>query len=299
MPVFKKKKKIIARVFGGIGNQLFIYASARRLAYVNNAELILDHISGFKYDHEYQRHYQLDNFNIESKKANYLERLEPCSKIRRYIKKLFNRNVKFSRKSYIVQENGLFEERLMNLKVKKKIYLEGYWQNEKYFNDISSVIRNDLAITKPTDQINLYLAKKIKSNTSIAIHVRFFNDPQTGGDVSSEYYNKAIMEMEKIFPKAHYFLFSDRPADALNKITVPSNRMTVVDNNIGDLNAYVDLWLMSLCDHFIIANSTFSWWGAWLSKNESKNVIAPDYKNIQNNLSESFKSMILDDWKIY
>jgi len=299
MPILKKKKKIIARVFGGIGNQIFIYAAAKRLAYINNAELILDHISGFKYDHEYQRHYQLDNFNIESKKANYLERLEPFSKARRYIKKFANRHIEYNRRGYITQENSLFDERLMNLKVKKKVYLEGYWQNEKYFRDISSIIRNDLVINEPTDQINCYLAKKIKSNISIAIHVRFFNDPQTGGDISSEYYNKAIMEMEKKFPQAHYFLFSDRPADAVNKIVIPPDRMTVVDNNVGDLNAYADLWLMSLCDNFIIANSTFSWWGAWLSKNESKYVIAPDYKNIQRNLSESFKSMILDDWKIY
>ena len=80
--------KIIPRIFGGLGNQLFCYAAARRLALVNHAELVIDDVSGFAFDEVYQRHYQLDHFNIPCRKATAAERLEPFSRVQRYLKRL-------------------------------------------------------------------------------------------------------------------------------------------------------------------------------------------------------------------
>ena len=202
---------VITRIFGGIGNQLFIYAAARRLSKKNKADLVLDSISGFKYDYDYERHYQLDHFNILSRKASKYESLEPFSKVRRFVKRYLNNFKPYNKRSYIFQNNSKFDERLLelNFQKKKKLYLEGYWQNQSYFIDIEDTIRKDLQIKPPTDKANIALAEEINKNTSIAIHVRFFNDPNSEEDISTEYYNRAIGIMEKKFPDAKYYLFSD------------------------------------------------------------------------------------------
>ena len=289
-------RKVIARIAGGLGNQLFIYAAARRLALKNDAELVLDTISGFKYDLKYKRKFQLDNFVGIYREATAHERFEPFSKLRRYlariVSKLKKNNVKF-----LTDFKNSFDPSILNLRFTGNIYLEGYWQNEKYFKDCEDVIRNDLKITPPTDDLNLGLAKKIKSHLSIAIHVRFFFDQETGLDVSNSYYNAAIEAMERKFENAHYYLFSDKPCEAKNIIDLPHDRITLVKNNLSEENAYADLWLMSLCDHFIIANSTFSWWGAWLSENNSKYVLAPDYRvHGRSNSVKKFSHLILSEW---
>jgi hypothetical protein len=121
----RKNPILVSRVFGGIGNQLFIYAASKRLAHRNKAELILDNITGFKYDYEYERHYQLDHFNIKSRNANLFDRLEPFSKIRRYLKRLFNKYSSYNNRSYISQESNLFDQRILDLNFKKNLYLEG------------------------------------------------------------------------------------------------------------------------------------------------------------------------------
>jgi len=298
MMISKSKRPSIAvsRIFGGIGNQLFIYAALRRLTLKSDAELVIDNISGFEYDRNYKRHYQLDHFNITCRKASRIERLEPFSKVRRYIKRYINKFFPYEKRNYIYQEGSIFDPRFLQLKLTGKVYVEGYWQDEKYFKDIENIIRQDLRIKSPADKVNLSMAEDINKYTSVAIHVRFFNDPDTGKDLSINYYKRAIYKMENRIPNAHYYIFSDRPEDASRLIHLPSDRVTIVNHNYGDINAYADLWLMTLCNHFIIANSTFSWWGAWLSESAGKYIIAPDYKNEINNSSKSFNSIIPSGW---
>jgi hypothetical protein len=96
--------KITPRIFGGLGNQLFCYAAARRLALVNNAELVLDDVSGFTYDDFYQRHYQLDHFSIPCRKATPAERLEPYHRVRRYLKRRWNQRKPFAQRAYLVHK---------------------------------------------------------------------------------------------------------------------------------------------------------------------------------------------------
>lgn len=280
------KKKIIPRILGGIGNQLFIYATARRLALVNNAELILDDVSGFVRDFKYKRHYQLDHFHIPCRKATAMERLEPFSKIRRHVKRRWNTFLPFEQRNYVQQQNADFDPRILQFKPRSMLYLEGYWQSERYFKDVEKTIREDLRIVPPTDKQNQQMAERITQTRAVAAHVRFFDEPKsentgkrpfsaTINNAPSDYYQRAIAEMEKRVQNAHYFIFSDRPDAARNRIPLPEERMTLVHHNQGDEKAYADLWLMSQCRHFIIANSTFSWWGAWLAANEEKTVIAP------------------------
>lgn len=300
------KNKIIPRVFGGLGNQLFIYSAARRLALFNDAELVLDHISGFARDRVYQRHYQLDHFQIPCRKASSWERLEPFSRMRRYLLRRLNDRRPFEERSYLRQEGVDFDPRLLTLKPRRTLYFEGYWQSENYFKDVADQIRQDLTIIPPTDSANRTMAKHIGRHEAVAVHVRFFDEPElssaesgpmnNGNNTSGDYYHRAITEMEHRVPGAHYYLFSDRPDAARERIPLPDERITTVHHNQGDAMAYADLWLMSQCQHFIIANSTFSWWGAWLADNPRKTIIAPGFEKRDGKMWWGFKGLIPDWW---
>ena len=119
--------------------------------------------------------------------------------------------------------------------------------------------------------------KKIRKTKSIAVHIRFFDIKNINGDsrLPADYYQKAIRLMEKKFPGSHYFIFSDFPNLAKNLIRITNDRVTFVKNNINEDLSYLDLWLMSSCQNFVLAYSTFSWWGAWLSDRKEKFVICP------------------------
>jgi len=296
------KSKIIPRIFGGLGNQLFIYAAARRLALANDAELVLDDVSGFVRDHRYQRHYQLDQFNISCRKATAAERLEPFSRLRRYLMRRWNQKMPFEQRRYLVQEGVDFDTRLLAGKHRGTVYLEGYWQSEDYFKDIEPQIRADLLIQQPTDAVNQRISERIRATQAVAVHVRFFDAPpqtastSTENNVPGDYYQRAIHAMEQRLTNAHYFLFSDQLQAARARIPLPDERVTLVHHNQGDAMAYADLFLMSHCRHFIIANSTFSWWGAWLGEYPEKIVIAPGFEKRYGKMSWGFKGLLPDRW---
>ncbi len=275
----KTTNRVISRIKGGLGNQLFCYAAARRLSLANNAELVIDDVSGFVRDYAYQREYQLDHFNIPCRKAAACERLEPFSRVRRMLKRKWNQRLPFSQRAYMQQEGVDFDPRLLRVKPHGTVYLEGYWQSEDYFRDVVATIRQDLQIKPPTDATNLAMAAQIQRCTAVAVHVRFFDEPQASGsnNAPGDYYIRAVKKMDSLVPDAHYFVFSDRSEAARACIPLSDGRLTLVSHNQGDAVAYADLWLMSQCKHFVIANSTFSWWGAWLAARSDKQVIAPRF----------------------
>lgn len=290
--------RIIPRIFGGLGNQLFCYAAARRLALVNNAELVLDDVSGFDYDTVYQRRYQLAHFNIPCRKATTVERLEPFSRLRRALKRKWNQRLPFVQRAYVAQEGIDYDPRLVDLNPKGRVYLEGYWQSENYFKDVEATIRLDLQIKPPTDATNLAMAERVRNCIAVAVHVRFFDEPHAAGmnNAPGDYYTRAVEAMERLAPAAHYFIFSDQPEAARARIALPDARVTLVAHNQGDEHAYADLWLMTLCQHFIIANSTFSWWGAWLAGAPGKQVIAPGFEMRLSKMAWGFSGLLPDAW---
>ena len=282
-------KKVIVRMKGGLGNQLFSYCASRRLALANEAELVIDNISGFSDDKQFRHYYALDSFNISSRIATPAERLEPFSRYRRGAKKWVSRRSKFENRSYIEQEDlDRYEPRLLSFVLKKNVYIEGYWQSEAYFRDIEDTIRKDLIFNLVFDPINLNLAEKIRNSNSVMLHVRWFdkNGFNSVHNLPLDYYQKAIQHIEANIKSPHYYLFSNYPRESNIKLDLPSDRVTVVENNKGFSSADKDLWLMSQCRHFILANSTFSWWGAWLAQFEGKSVIAP---NIKSNITSPWK----------
>jgi hypothetical protein len=132
-----KKKKLILRVKGGLGNQLFTYAAGKRLAKVNSAEFIIDDVTGFSNDQIYKRTFQLNNFNIKFRPATPLERLEPFKEFRDKVLSFISRKRSFGRRKYIFQEKTSYDERLLNVRFTGTRFLDGYWQSEKYFKDVA------------------------------------------------------------------------------------------------------------------------------------------------------------------
>ena len=187
-----KKSKLIVRLLGGIGNQLFIYANSKALALKNNAELIIDIKSGFENDYKHKRQCELYHFNLKMNIANKNDRLEPLSKYRRFILRKFNQLFSFENRNFIIQEGNDFDCRILDYKILRKTYIEGHWQSELYFKDIESTIREDFKFIPPTDSLNCNMYKEITENNKIpiAIHYRFFVDPNSISDsnISKIYY---------------------------------------------------------------------------------------------------------------
>ncbi|MBU0598530.1 MAG: alpha-1,2-fucosyltransferase [Candidatus Omnitrophica bacterium] len=291
--------KVIVRIKGGLGNQLFCYAAARRLALVNNSELIIDGVTGFVRDHQYHRKYALDCFNIKARKATSYERMEPFERYRRALAKFIARQRPFDLRSYLEQEGLDFDARLLDYRFKRgTVYLDGLWQSENYFKDIEEIIRQDLRITPPKDEVSRRMAERILSCNAVAVHVRFFDKPNNNNafyNLRENYYLRATREILSRVEKPHFFLFSDNLDVARRTVKLPEDQVTCVDQNRGEGQACADLWLMTQCKHFIIANSTFSWWGAWLGAERKKIVIAPNYKTY-GKTAWGFKGLIPDRW---
>ena len=276
---------IVARVCAGLGNQLFIYAAARRLALYNGTELKLDATSAFINDHA-NAVFSLRFFNIDAEKASPWECFtHPGGKIRRRLAQEISEFTPFEKRHYIYENSREYDSRLLNLKGDHSIYLYGYWQSESYFKDIESVIRNDFEFICKHDLQNIEIAEQIQSCNAVCIHGRrcllvplqnnpIPNDPSKAISLGLDYYSAAIAKIAQEIPNPHFYCFSDYPQwfkDNL-KIDYP---ITIVDNNSYHEKFYEDMWLMSQCKHFIMSNSTFSWWGAWLSKNPEKVVYYP------------------------
>ncbi len=275
---------VIVGLAGGLGNQLFQYAAGRRLALKNNVPLKLDNISWFPRDF-YQREYSLKYFSIVE---NFADRGN-CfpgllGKYKRKLLRKSNQWIEFSRRRYIEESASAFDKRLFDLRVARKIYLKGYWQSEKYFKDIETELREDLRFREEHDAANIELAKKICDTEAVCVHVRRLlgvrnhEDPLDPSHTKSnfvcdEYYKHAIDRILSKVDRPHVFVFSDYPSWAKENIKVDCP-VTFVTNNDGTKD-YEDMWLMSQCKHFIIANSTFSWWGAWLGGYAEKKVIVP------------------------
>jgi len=290
-------KIVVTRIQGGLGNQLFCYAAARRLALASDATLVIDDVTGFARGRQYRRQYALNRFHIASRKATPAERLEPFERCRRGIAKWLSRRKPFAERRYLEQEGIDFDERLLTLNVEGTLYLDGLWQSEGYFKDVEQTIRDDLRIIPPTDALNQRMAEEICDSNAVALHVRWFDAPGSTAtyNVSADYYWRAIALIEGKVESPRYFLFSDDPDAARARLGLPEGRVTFVSHNRGDENGYADLWLMSKCRHFIIANSTFSWWGAWLGGGPGKVVVTPALK-IDGTAAWGFKGLIPGDW---
>lgn len=269
---------IIAQLKGGLGNQLFQYAAGRAVAHRCSMPLTLD-LSRYEWDPK--RCYRLDRFNIQARPATPSEVAHVTGENRRGLQGVlfrFGQKLKpYHRRTVVREKHFHFDP--YSRRIRSATYLEGYWQSDKYFEDIAPILRQELTLKYPLEPINEALARRIGEVEAVSVHVRrgdYAADPktkQTHGTCTPAYYGDAVEQMRRLLRAPHFFVFSDDISWAEANLSF-EGPVTYVDHN-GQDRDYEDLALMSFCRHHIIANSSFSWWGAWLSDYPDKHVMAP------------------------
>ncbi|MEK7553983.1 MAG: alpha-1,2-fucosyltransferase [Patescibacteria group bacterium] len=285
---------IITKLIGGLGNQMFQYAVARHLALKNNVELKLDK-TGFE---TYKLHaYGLHHLNIEEVFATQKE----VAAFRIYKKRegkmwfLYNRLIADPTR-YVSERSFNFDPSI--LKLSAPVYLDGFWQSERYFKGIESIIRDEFTIKELLVGKNRKMTDAISNSTAVSMHIRradYVTNPTVNawhGTCDSEYYARAVSTIVQTIADPHFFIFSDDMEWARQNIIL-DHPVTYVDHNDARTN-YEDLRLMSRCKHNIIANSSFSWWGGWLNNNPGKIVISP--KNWFKTPKMDVRDLVPDTW---
>ncbi|MBL7094309.1 alpha-1,2-fucosyltransferase [candidate division KSB1 bacterium] len=296
---------VIVRLKGGLGNQLFQYALGRRIAHDSGIQLKFDIISGFKNDF-YKRTYSLKYFNIQGVIASERE-LKRYSKLLLSKKatkllKLLNR-INPNPINIIKEENFNYDDKI--LKPYLEVYIDGYWQSEKYFKSIEKIIHKELQVSSPLEGYNKQIANKISKTNSVSVHIRRLHGISSEGNINAkgvnmhganslEYYYKAINYIQHKHQGIHIFVFSD-DVDWVQNNLIQTQPTTFVNSDVADKD-YEEMILMSLCKHNIIANSSFSWWGAWLNKNPDKVVIAPTNWFADNEMNKKTDDLIPENW---
>lgn len=268
---------ITTMLSGGLGNQMFQYAAGKSLAIRLNTQLKLDVSSFSTYAGSTQRQFELNIFNIDEKTSGSLacRLLIKSHKWDNRLKCLYKKIGVFT-DGYAIRFCPEFD----NIKNKKAI-LFGYFQNPQYFKDVEHEIRKTFTFKRELKGQNLTLSEKIKNSNSVSIHIRRGDYISNKGAASNfvtcnaEYYHRAIGHIVNVCPDAVFFVFSEEFEWIRENIDFRGYPVHLIDWNKGQAS-YFDLQLMSLCKHNIIANSSFSWWGAWLNSNDAKIVIAPD-----------------------
>jgi len=282
---------IVVKLIGGLGNQLFQYAIGRQISLYHEVKLKVD--IGDLLDRTPRKNFTFRDFELEhfNCKIETITRTELLffKWIHWLLSKIGLNNF------YWKETNFNYDDRFLSSSC-KSMYLEGFWQSEKYFSSIRHIILNDLKIIKGLSEYTQLWELRIKESTSISVHIRrgdyIYNISanEFHGICSLEYYYNCIKIINAKFKNCSFFFFSDDIEWVKIKFSNLENAHFITSNSNKE-----DLYLMSLCKHNIIANSSFSWWGAWLNTNENKLVFAP--KKWFNDDSIDTSDLIPNSWK--
>lgn len=261
---------IIVQTIGGLGNQLFQYAAGRCLAEKHGVELKLD-IGAFD-------EYKLRNFDLQAFHTRFSfatpEETRPFTQ-RNFIQKLRNKLAPISWKK--VYRHPEFHFAAPFHALPDGVYLKGYWQSEKYFAPISQLIRQEFRLQEQHINKVAGLGQTMKQEESVAVHIRRgdYTDPATQvmhGIIPVAHYQQAIQMIREKLQQPKFYIFSDAIQQVKEELPIAD---AVYVSGQYSTTHFEDLHLMSCCRHNIIANSSFSWWGAWLNDHPGKTVIAP------------------------
>ncbi len=289
---------VIAIVKGGLGNQLFIYAAARALALRTGRTLYLDPKRGYTND-DYGRSYRLNRFPTQAEIMPEDWRIAPHLKHPRHkFIRALNKLLPRDQRTYIAERPHQPATQLTALQPQRhRVTLLGYWQNEEYFADHAATLRSELTPPAPNDEKNRALGETFAARESVFIHfrrVRYWNL------LGRDYYQAAIDACCAQLAQPHFVLFGDDLNWPQQHLNFRNASTELVTHNSSDELA--DLWLMTRCRHAVVANSSFSWWGAWLGDTNAERlvfapaqvgfpIVMPDrWQRIANNVGASVES---------
>ncbi len=297
--------KVIVRIKGGVGNQLFQFATARQLAIWENSELYFD-LSFFR-NEKFKDVYRLNKFNINYKVADpeIVAQLKNKQNTPLFYRLLNKTNIANPyNKSTHWKQSHLNKYLQSGLTAPISVYLDDWFAKPSNFEHIREVLLTEIAPTTISEQTKVW-QEKIENTNSVSLHIRrgdYLTNPHFH-NLSLNHYIKSVRYFEERLDKPSFYIFTDDSVYAKKELSHLKN-IHLVDSNNNRLNDYStngdmeDLFLMSRSKHNIIANSTFSWWGAWLNSNSEKIVIAPrrwfDNKEAQDKYE--FDNLIPKNW---
>lgn len=269
---------IVSQLCGGLGNQMFQYAAGRAIALRLNEPMVVD-VSLFKKNtlhqgYELSRVFKMDASLADPRDVSIILGWQRF----RYARGLMRWPIfQWLRKdSFVLEPSFSFWSGIYA--VSGDCYLSGYWQSERYFSSYADSIRSDFDFKQPLDSANAYTLDRILRSNSVSLHVRrgdyiSAENKAVYARCSLEYYREAVAYISTRVENPVFFIFSDDLAWAESNLSL-GYPCVYVSHNKG-AESYNDMRLMSKCNHHVIANSTFSWWGAWLNPSPSKIVVAP------------------------
>ncbi len=288
---------IIVNLTGGLGNQLFQYAMALSVAERKNNALFFD-ITSFKWDA--LREYELYKLGVKNNVASdaLIHKIKNTpSNFFSTIKKKLNIDLAYYEESYIKEKKFEFDPNFPKFN-NDNVYFDGYWQSEKYFNNIRNILLRNLTFNKISDECIEFINRIQNTVNSVSLHIRrgdYALNTETKeyhGLVDLEYYIAAIDILNQRLVNPTFFVFSDDKSYARSLFGNKIN-FTIVDAHFAD---FEELYLMSTCENQVIANSSFSWWGAWLNRNGNKQVIAPKIWFKNKEMQNQTGDLIPCDW---
>jgi len=278
----------IIRFLGGLGNQMFQYACYKALA-KKYSDVKVD-LSSFSFDTAHNGYELEDVFDVNINKVSSFMGAAYDIKNRKWIYRKVRRILSLKQYHKTEQKDFIYDPSIFS--DSKSRYYSGFWQNEGYFIDIADEIRRDFKFKPLIDKENSKILELIKQTNSVGIHIRrgdYVNHPAFGGICEQEYYQEAIHLIKTKIDAAKFFIFSNDIDWCIENLDIKGSEF--ISWNTGE-HSYIDMQLMSNCKHNIIANSSFSWWGAWLNNNVDKIVIGPKrwLNGDQNDTSTLFPS---------
>lgn len=261
------KKSVEVSLSGGIGNQLFQFAAGLSLCSQLDAELVLNLSWYGRKTSAAQRKMQLHYFVEVDKFQTHSTSIHPT----------IDRMKRIAQGYKIVNEAEYDPERFLLIRTNRNVVMNGYWQSERYFSAVSSLLRASIKQDDFTSKSANDLAESIKSSKCIGIHVRrgdYVTDPKTRavhGVCDRAYFLDAVRFIKERNEVDSLIVFSDDTEWCQNNLEFEF-RTKIIDESICDVD---QLKLLSLCGHHIISNSSFSWWAAWLGSKPEQNVVYP------------------------
>jgi hypothetical protein len=289
---------IITELNGGLGNQMFQYACGRALslAKLTNLKISTNTLkNAISSENFTARELELSIFNFHLTIADErdIKKFVPHGILQKVLNKLFYKN------EFYIEPTFNYSNPI--LKNRANVFLKGYWQSEKYFLAAEKFIRDDFSFIAQKNSLTLDIEKKITSLNAVSIHIRrgdYITSQSANnfhGVLDISYYENAILLLSKMLDNPFYFVFTDDKEWVNSNLVKSRENMMLISHN-KNKDSWQDMYLMSKCKHHIIANSSFSWWGAWLNNSKSKIVIAPKawFKNEIQNLQT--QDLIPNNW---